>query len=91
MTTIDRGIKENVMKNIRLFRQMSGMYQYQLAEKIGVSPQSMCMYETGTCMPSVVQLFRISEVFGVPMGVFVKDWDKVEGLIYGLLNEEGAK
>jgi transcriptional regulator with XRE-family HTH domain len=53
---------------IRLEREKRGMLQYQLAERLGVDPATLCRYESGRqpvpldIMAKVVRLFRSVEL-----------------------------
>lgn len=52
-------------KKIRQFRFKAGLTQEQLAEKMGVVPQSVSKWETGAAMPDIALLPLIAETFGV--------------------------
>ena len=52
----------NIIKNLR---RKSNMTQEQLAEKLGISAQSVSKWENAVAMPDIMMLPRISEVFGV--------------------------
>ncbi len=60
--------KEQINNNIRTLRFMGGeMTQQQLAEKAGVSRQTVVAMEKGKYSPSLELAFRISKVFKVPL------------------------
>lgn len=52
----------DIIKNLR---RKSNMTQEQLAEKLGISAQSVSKWENAVAMPDIMMLPRISEVFGV--------------------------
>ena len=52
----------SIIKNLR---RKSNMTQEQLAEKLGISAQSVSKWENAVAMPDIMMLPRISEVFGV--------------------------
>ena len=52
----------SIIKNLR---HKSNLTQEQLAEKLGVSAQSVSIWENSVTMPDIMMLPRISEVFGV--------------------------
>lgn len=52
----------NVIKKMR-FR--ASLTQEQLAEKLGISPQSVSKWENEISMPDIALLPEIAEVFGV--------------------------
>lgn len=55
-------------------RRKSGLSQEQLADRLGVTRQSVSKWESGTAMPELVKLISLSELFGVSMDYLVKDW-----------------
>lgn len=55
-------------------RRKSGMSQEQLADRLGVTRQSVSKWESGTAMPELVKLISLSELFGVTVDYLVKDW-----------------
>ncbi len=61
--------KLKLTNNIRTLRFFAGeMTQQQLAEKAGVSRQTILAIEAGKYSPSLELAFRIAEVFGVEIG-----------------------
>lgn len=52
-------------KKIRQLRFKAGLTQEQLAEQMGVVPQSVSKWETGAAMPDISLLPLIAETFGV--------------------------
>jgi putative transcriptional regulator len=60
--------KHQVRNNIRKLRFMNGeMTQEQLAEKAGVTRQTIIAIEGGKYAPSLELAFKIALVFGVPL------------------------
>jgi putative transcriptional regulator len=57
-------IKNNI-RRLRFFA--SEMTQQELAEKAGVSRQTIIAIEAGKYSPSLELAFRIADVFGVPI------------------------
>ncbi len=55
-------------------RRRSGMSQEQLADRLGVTRQSVSKWESGTAMPELVKLISLSELFDVSVDYLVKDW-----------------
>ena len=55
---------ENHLKRLRAAR---GWSQSQLAERLGVSRQSVNAIETGRYAPSLPLAFRIAELFDLPI------------------------
>ena len=55
-------------------RRKAGMSQEQLADRLGVTRQSVSKWESGTAMPELVKLISLSELFDVSVDYLVKDW-----------------
>jgi putative transcriptional regulator len=61
--------KRRVRNNIRKLRfYQDEMTQEQLAEKVGVTRQTIIAIEGGKYAPSLELAFRIALAFGVPLG-----------------------
>ena len=57
-----------IRNDIRRLRFLNGeMTQQELAEKIGVTRQTVNAIEQGKYSPSLEAAFRIAEVFGLPL------------------------
>ena len=63
------------MKNrLRVLRAEREWSQQDLAERLGVSRQSVNAIETGKYDPSLPLAFRIADLFGMPIeAIFVRD------------------
>lgn len=89
--------KLEIANNIRTLRFFANeMTQLDLAEKTGVSRQTIIAVEAGKYAPSLELAFRISEAFGVPITeVFfvVKPLQKenAEKQPNGEINKKGEK
>ena len=58
-----------ITNNIRTLRFFAGeMTQLELAEKVGVSRQTIVALEAGKYTSSLELAFRIADVFNVPIG-----------------------
>ena len=53
--------------NLIALRKLNGMSQDELADRIGVSRQTVSKYETGESLPDIEKCKRIAEVFSVSM------------------------
>lgn len=61
--------KLEITNNIRKLRFFANeMTQQELAEKAGVSRQTIIAVEAGKYSPSLELAFKIAEAFGVPIG-----------------------
>ena len=54
-------------------RRKEGLSQEQLADKLGVTRQSVSKWESGTAMPELQKLIAISELFAVSLDYLVKE------------------
>jgi putative transcriptional regulator len=62
---------KNCLRDLRAER---GWSQAALAERLGVSRQSVNAIETGKYDPSLPLAFRIADLFGLPIeAIFVRD------------------
>ena len=52
-------------KKIKQLRFKAGLTQEQLAERLGIGPQSVSKWETGVSMPDITALPLLAETFGV--------------------------
>ncbi len=52
-------------KKIRQLRFKAQLTQEQLAERLGIGPQSVSKWETGVAMPDITTLPLLAEIFGV--------------------------
>ena len=55
---------------IRHFRELAGLSQLQLSEKVQCEPSTLAHYETGKNLVSMTKLIRISEVLEVDLYQF---------------------
>ena len=58
--------------NISALRTARGLSQAELAERLGVSRQSVSKWETDVSVPDLERLVQLSELFGVPLDQLVK-------------------
>lgn len=56
------------MKKIKAFRKEAGLTQQELGEKIGVSYQTICMWERGITHPRYGKLVELCKLFGCTIG-----------------------
>lgn len=68
--------KEDIMilaDKIITLRKQFGLSQEQLAEKLGVSRQSVSKWELGVSIPDLDKIIKLSEIFGVSADYLIKD------------------
>ena len=66
-------MKELFGQRLREQRIKHGLTQEQLAEKIGVSRQSVSKWEQGISDPSTSNLFALAKLFGVSVEELLKE------------------
>ncbi len=68
------------MKNrLRVLRAERGWSQAELAQRLGVSRQTVNAIETGKYDPSLPLAFKIAELFGQPIeSIFTPEWREEE-------------
>lgn len=54
-------------------RKKNGWSQEELAEKLGVSRQSISKYESAQSIPDLDKILKLSEIFGVTTDYLIKD------------------
>lgn len=66
MTEIVRGtVARRVGTNIKVARARSGKTQEEVAALLGTSQETVSRWERGAVIPSVTQIFRLAEIFGI--------------------------
>ena len=65
----------NLNQNIALYRKHCGYTQEQLAERLGVSAQSVSKWETGANPPDIALLPQLAELFGITVNDLLTDPD----------------
>lgn len=60
-------------EKIILLRKKKGWSQEQLAEQLGISRQSVSKWESGTSVPDLDKIIRMSEIFGVSTDYLLKE------------------
>ena len=57
----------NLAEKLIIQRKKLGMSQEQLADRLGITRQSVSKWEAGSSMPEISKLIAISELFGVSL------------------------
>ena len=61
-------------ERLMILRKQAGLSQEQLADRLGVTRQSVSKWESGTALPELVKLISLSEMFGGSLDYLVKDY-----------------
>lgn len=60
-------------EKLMVLRKKAGLSQEQLADRLGVTRQSVSKWESGAALPELVKLISLSEMFDVSLDYLVKD------------------
>ena len=60
-------------ENIRSFRKKNDLTQEELADRLGVTYQSISRWENGTALPDAQNVLQISKLFGVTTDYLLND------------------
>ncbi len=73
----------NLAQKLTIQRKKSGMSQEQLADRLGITRQSVSKWEAGSSIPEISKLIALSELFQVSLDYLLKDYlDEESGRIY---------
>lgn len=61
------------MNKIKFLRMTRLMSQKKLSEKMGVSQQAVCRWESGVAYPSPKRLKKLAEILGTTVDELLKD------------------
>lgn len=62
-------LADKIMK----LRKQNGWSQEELAMQLGVSRQSVSKWESGTSIPDLERIIKLSQIFGVSTDYLIKD------------------
>lgn len=71
--TKSQEIEKHVGKKIKLFRQLKGLSQSEIASQLGITFQQFQKYESGKNRIPVSRLIKLAEIFNVNMTVFFEN------------------
>ena len=74
-------------EKLMALRRREGLSQEQLADRLGVTRQSVSKWESGAAMPELVKLISMSELFGVSIDYLVKNQMEELEEVTGCLTE----
>ena len=69
--------------NLMEFRKYHAMSQEELAERIGVSRQTLSKYETGESLPDIEKCKALADVFGITVDDLIS-YEKSSGMGLGI-------
>ena len=62
-------------ENIKIQREKNGLTQQQMADRLYVSRQTVCRWESGSRCPDLAMTKRIAQVFGITMDELLSEAD----------------
>src|SRR5690625_1043554 len=72
--------KNNIARNLRYLRNSHGLSQEEVAEKIGVSRQSVAKWENGESLPDIIKCEALADLYQVSLNDLVRYDPEKEGL-----------
>lgn len=65
---MSNGLEDQIGRRVAAFRNTAGLTQERLAERVGVTVETISRLERGTSIPSISRLASISEAVGIELG-----------------------
>lgn len=65
----------HIGKQIKEYREKSKLSQLDLAVEIGVEQSNVCLWENGKTLPTIDNLIKIADFFGLKLWAFLKEID----------------
>ena len=75
--------------NLKLLRKKYGYTQEQIAEKLGVSRQTVAKWERGECLPDIENVIALSDIYEVTIDELVRNM--TSGAAYKSDNSDSKK
>lgn len=75
-----KSMKNIISANLRYLRNIQGWSQEDIAEKIGVSRQSVAKWENGETLPDILKCEALAELFNVTLDDLVRYNSDEQGL-----------
>lgn len=73
-------MKNNIAANLRYLRNRSRLSQEEVAERIGVSRQSVAKWESGDSLPDIIKCDALAELYDVSLNDLVRYDSEKEGM-----------
>lgn len=75
-----KNMKNNIAANLRYLRQKNRLSQEEVAERIGVSRQSVAKWESGDALPDIIKCDALADLYDVSLNDLVRYNPEQEGL-----------
>ena len=75
-----KNMKNNIAANLRYLRQKNRLSQEEVAERIGVSRQSVAKWESGDALPDIIKCDALADLYDVSLNDLVRHDPEQEGL-----------
>ena len=72
--------KKNIAANLRYLRNRHSLSQEEVAEKIGVSRQSVAKWENGDSLPDIIKCEALADLYDVSLNDLVRFDPEEEGM-----------
>lgn len=59
--------------NLKIYRMKAGMTQEDVAEKLGVSRQSVAKWERGESLPDIESCMTLADMFGITVDTLIRN------------------
>ena len=82
-------MKEPISTCLKDYREKADLTQGELAQKLGISRQSIISLESGRCVPSVMLALKIAKFFELPVEfIFRENFNQFESLVDEIIDEK---
>lgn len=75
---------QKLSENIKKYRKKSGMKQFELAEKLYVTPQAVSKWEQSVSVPDTETVCRLANILGVSVDMLLSDESVYEKLMVAI-------
>lgn len=65
----------HIGKHIKKYREQSKLSQLDLASMLEVEQSNVCHWENGKYLPTIPNLIKIADIFGLKLWAFLKEID----------------
>lgn len=65
----------HIGKHIKKYRESSKMSQLDLAMQLGIEQSNICLWENNKTLPTIENLIKIADFFGLKLWAFLKEID----------------